>query len=93
MNWIVYLLISKNIKFLNHTYVGITTDLDRRLNQHNGLLMGGAKCTSAKRPYEVAFYIDELNNRSDATKLEIQIKKQKGFENRLNFMKQLQELK
>ncbi len=93
MNWIVYLLISKNIKFLNHTYVGITTDLDRRLNQHNGILSGGAKCTSSKRPYDVAFFINNINNRSDATKLEIQIKKQKGFENRLNFMKNIQELK
>lgn len=96
MNWIVYLLISKNIKFLNHTYVGITTDLDRRLNQHNGVLNGGAKCTHAKRPYEVVYFISNILNRSDASKLEVQIKKQKGFENRLNFMKELnnnQELK
>lgn len=89
MNWVVYLLISKNIKFLNHTYVGITTDLDRRLNQHNGILNGGAKCTRAKRPYEVAYFIPNIINRSEASKIEAQIKKQKGFENRLNFMKEL----
>jgi len=31
------------------TYVGATVNLDKRLQQHNGLLSGGAKATS-KRP-------------------------------------------
>jgi len=30
------------------TYVGITPDLDRRLNQHNGLQSGGAKATHGR---------------------------------------------
>lgn len=30
------------------TYVGFTTDLDRRLKQHNGDLQGGAKATHGK---------------------------------------------
>jgi putative endonuclease len=87
MNWIVYLLVSRSLKFYNYSYVGITTDLDRRLKQHNGLLAGGAKYTSARRPFELAYSIDNIKNRSDATKLELNIKKFKGYENRLNFMK------
>jgi len=87
MFWIVYLLVSRSINFYNYSYVGITTDLDRRIKQHNGLLSGGAKFTATRRPFELAYSINNIQNRSDATKLEIEIKKYKGFENRLNFMK------
>ena len=31
-------------------YCGITTDLARRLDQHNGLAPGGARYTSGRRP-------------------------------------------
>jgi predicted GIY-YIG superfamily endonuclease len=37
----VYLLMSSN----GFTYIGATIDLNRRLNQHNKLLKGGAKAT------------------------------------------------
>ncbi len=89
MSWYVYLLVSRAINFYNHSYVGITTDLDRRLNQHNGILKGGAKCTKAKRPYEIAYFIDNLPDRSLASKLEYDIKKKSGFEERLKYMKEL----
>jgi len=92
MNWYVYLLISKNIKFLNYTYVGITTDLNRRIQQHNGKLSGGAKYTQSKRPYEIAHFIDNIANRSNASKLEYEIKQQKGYHNRLKFMESLKKL-
>ncbi len=87
--WYVYLLVSRAINFYNHSYVGITTDLDRRLNQHNGLLKGGANCTRAKRPYEIAFYLDNIPDRSTASKIEYDIKKYKGYEDRLNYMSSL----
>jgi len=92
MNWIVYLLVSRSLKFYNYSYVGITTDLDRRLKQHNGLLTGGAKYTSSRRPFELLYSIDNIKNRSEATKLELNIKKLKGYENRLNFMKNYTDL-
>ena len=45
MKWTVYLLAAAK-----RTYVGITTDLRRRLDQHNGERRGGARSTRAGRP-------------------------------------------
>ncbi len=42
--WSVYLLITNDEKA---TYVGATVDPDRRLRQHNGIIKGGARCTTA----------------------------------------------
>ena len=80
------------VYLFNHTYVGITTNLDKRLKQHNGLLAGGAKCTRAKRPYDIAYYIDNISNRSIASKIEYDIKKKNGFENRLKYMEELKKI-
>ena len=44
MSWYVYLLCT--VSPPTKTYVGATIDLDRRLQQHNGLLKGGAIATS-----------------------------------------------
>jgi len=89
MSWIVYLLVSRSLNYFNYSYVGITTDLTRRLDQHNGYLSGGAKYTQSKRPFEVAYFINNLENRSIASKLEYEIKQKKGFQNRLDFMKNI----
>lgn len=40
----VYLLLSSN----GATYIGATIDLDRRLDQHNGFIKGGAKATTSR---------------------------------------------
>ena len=89
MSWYVYLIVSRSLQYFNHSYVGITTDLNRRLDQHNGILSGGAKSTLPKRPYELAYSINNLETRSIASKLEYEIKQQKGFEKRLEYMKTL----
>ncbi len=44
--WYVYLLQCSD----DSLYCGVTTDLPRRLRQHNGELPGGARYTRARRP-------------------------------------------
>ena len=58
-------------------YTGITTDVKRRLRQHNGEIVGGAKYTSARRPVTLLAQSIPLENRSLASKLEYLIKKKK----------------
>jgi putative endonuclease len=37
-------------------YTGKTYDLERRVKQHNGLLSGGAKYTSQRKPVTLVYY-------------------------------------
>ena len=46
--WLVYCLISGSELEGFRTYVGITKNITRRLDQHNGRLAGGAKSTRSK---------------------------------------------
>ena len=54
-------------------YTGITTDLERRLDEHNNSAKG-AKYTRARRPVCLV-YSEKLDNRSEASKREFSIKK------------------
>ncbi len=53
-------------------YTGITTDIERRLKEHNSSNLG-AKYTAARRPVELV-YQAEFINRSEASKQESVIK-------------------
>lgn len=53
-------------------YTGYTTDLERRMKEHNN--NSGAKYTRGRTPVSLLYY-EEFNNRSDATKRECVIKK------------------
>jgi len=59
-------------------YTGITTDLDRRLHEHNHTTKG-AKYTRARRPVKFVYH-EIYENRSEASKRELLIKKMKRQE-------------
>lgn len=65
-------------------YTGITTDLKRRVVEHNDSKLG-AKYTSARRPVKL-IYSKRFKNRSNAAKEEVRIKK-------LNRIQKLEEIK
>lgn len=54
-------------------YTGITTDLERRVAEHNGAKLG-AKYTRARRPVKMV-YSKKFKNRSAAARQEARIKK------------------
>jgi len=54
-------------------YTGITTDLDRRIKEHNDSKLG-AKYTKIRRPVKLV-YSKEFIDRSEASKEEARIKK------------------
>jgi len=70
MNWCVYLLECSDGTF----YCGITNDISRRINEHNGIVSGGARYTKGKRPVRIIASIP-VRNRAEALKLEFQVKR------------------
>ncbi|MCD5375343.1 GIY-YIG nuclease family protein [Candidatus Gracilibacteria bacterium] len=58
----------------NTLYTGITNNLEKRLKMHAGEIPGGAKYTRARLPVELV-YSEEVGDRSEATKRELQVKK------------------
>jgi len=67
--WFVYLLRCND----NSLYAGVTTDIKRRVTEHNTSALG-AKYTRARRPVTLA-YLEEADSRSDAGKQEYKLRK------------------
>lgn len=67
-DWFVYILECSD----NTLYTGITTDLERRINEHN-FSSKGAKYTMARRPV-LLVYFEMVDNRSKASQRELEIK-------------------
>jgi putative endonuclease len=65
-------------------YTGITTNLDRRIKEHNSSKLG-AKYTKVRRPVKL-IYSKNFENRSEASIEEARIKKLSRAE-KLNFLK------
>lgn len=68
--WFVYILRCAD----NSLYTGITTDIEKRLKQHNGLEKNGAKYTRGRQPVNL-IYQEPSASRSTASKREIEIKR------------------
>jgi len=67
-------------------YTGITTDLKRRVVEHNNSKLG-AKYTSSRRPVKIV-YFKKFKNRSVASKEEARIKKLKRIK-KLELLKKI----
>ena len=81
MPWVLYLLTSTRE---SRTYVGVTTDLTRRLAQHNGERPGGAKATRRGRPWKVHRVLGAFPDRRSAQRAEVAFKRLKAVD-RLRF--------
>lgn len=68
--WTVYMLRCAD----GSLYTGIAVNMERRLAQHNGELLGGARYTRGRRPVKVV-YQEGYSSRSLASKREAEIKK------------------
>lgn len=68
--WWVYLLQCND----QSLYVGITTDLQRRLQEHNGMTPGGARYTRSRRPVRLV-WSEPSDSRSAAAQREAAIRK------------------
>lgn len=67
--WFVYFLRCAD----NSLYGGITTDIKRRLHEHNQSNTLGAKYTRVRRPVTLA-YSEQADNRAQASQREYQLK-------------------
>lgn len=67
--WFIYIVRCAD----NSLYTGITTDLKRRVDEHNTGAVG-AKYTRSRRPVKMVYH-ERAENRSQASRREYQIKK------------------
>lgn len=56
-------------------YTGITNQLQRRLRQHNGALVGGSKYTARFRPWRIVCYITGFQNHREVLRYEWRCKR------------------
>lgn len=68
-NWFVYMVRCAD----SSLYTGITTDIDRRLSEHNHL-SAGARYTRTRRPVTLA-YLETATDRAAACQREYQLRK------------------
>lgn len=71
VKWFVYILESETTAL---TYTGATTNFPRRLRQHNGELIGGARSTFRGRPWKL-FHLEGPMGKFEALQREYAIKR------------------
>ena len=77
-NWFLYIVECADGSY----YTGITTNLQRRLLEHNYSDSSGSKYTRSRRPVRLV-YSEACDNRSDASKKEYAMKKKSRQQKRL----------
>lgn len=60
MQFYCYLIVNEH----NHTYIGITNNLEKRIQQHNGILKGGAKATKKSKNWMYKIVVSGLNKQN-----------------------------
>jgi predicted GIY-YIG superfamily endonuclease len=86
--WWVYVIQSESPRFKNGKrlpgffYVGSTTDPARRLRQHNGEIKGGGRYTAKHRPWSPRALYGPYEDRSEAFRAEMALKRGKRGEGR-----------
>lgn len=76
--WVCYILKSNNPLHNNKTYIGSTNNIKRRIKQHNGILVGGAKATKIMRPNEIICVLTGFPHKIAALKCEWLLKHPNG---------------
>ena len=84
-NWLIYILKCVD----GSLYCGITNNIEKRLKQHKGEIIGGAKYTRSHWPCKLV-YKEKSASRSEALKREAIIKKMSKVEKQtlINSLKQ-----
>jgi len=80
--WHVYIVKCRDKTF----YTGVTTDLKRRIEEHNTSILG-AKYTKGRRPVKLVYSITK-KDKSEAQKEECRIKKLSRIE-KINIIKKI----
>ena len=76
--WLIYILECRD----GSLYCGITNNIEKRLKQHKGEIIGGAKYTHSHWPCKLV-YEEKSVSRSDASKREAIIKKMSKVEKQI----------
>jgi putative endonuclease len=80
--YLVYLL-----KCENYSYVGMTNDIFKRIRQHNGEIVGGAKYTSKRKGWYPVLIIDGFSDMRSAMQCEWRLKRgKKGVTGRIKYL-------
>ena len=81
-NWWVYIIQCSN----KSLYTGITTDVERRFDEHQNDNKKASKYCARLRPLKLVYKSLAFENKSDASKEEYRIKQLSHIE-KLNFLK------
>jgi structure-specific endonuclease subunit SLX1 len=69
--WVVYLIGSVSpYSYMKKTYVGMSNNATRRLRQHNGEIVGGARYTRQCRPWAHILVVHGFQNKVQAMQFE-----------------------